>query len=886
MRVAAAAATATRIEDVLELTAEAAHAAIGEGGLSITMWDREADTMRILITAGGPGQPSTVIPEGKNFPLSQFPDAARLLHTGTPQFVTVDDPEADERAVAVLKERGMESSIGVPIVVDGAVWGGVWAASPSGMPSFRARDVGFLETIAAQLAAVVHRAERFSNVSRLAYEDPLTGLSNRRALEERLGRAIDNYRAEGVPIALLVCDVDNLKAINDERGHQAGDRALRRVAEALVGAASAHPTATVARLSGDEFAIIVEGHSVSVAREVAGTALKLLREGRDVRVSLSCGAAAASAGVDTSSTLLRAADTAQYAAKRRGGDQICTADTTAATESPSPRRRVNRRSLGDRLERRSTELLHSLDGAYREAGTVDRLEVVTAGFAETLNAAAWTISFVDHGSTTIRSVSTADDRDGRLRGIRVALEDDVYLLADYPATADLVSAGGGYFQVDRHDRDADPAECKLLAELGFSSVLATSVSDLDGVHLIELYADGDSGDLSMAALRVQLLARAAAGRSAGTTARMAQLGKRTHQLTVTAALGTRLASLTDHAEIVEVAVDALYREFGFPVCGICQLTPDHRLELISGRGEAVERLLGTGWSQPAGLGLIGRSLRDRAVVVVGDVRREPDYRPTSETPDIRSELCAPLWAGDDLWGVIDIEDASLNAFDEDDARLVKMVADQVSAALRSASLFGALEAAYLGTAESLVAALEAKDAYTASHSRSIGSNAEAVGRALGLDEAEVRKLRFGAAFHDIGKLAIPESILTKPEPLTAEERLRIEQHTVIGDQILAPIEFLKDVRPLVRGGHERWDGTGYPDGLAGEEIPLGARIIFACDAYDAMTSDRPYRSALGDEVAAAELAANAGTQFDPRVVEALLTVLGMHGLPRQEIAAS
>ncbi len=202
-----------------------------------------------------------------------------------PQFVTVDDPDADERAVAVLRERGMSASVGVPIVVDGKVWGGVWAAGPSGAPSFRGRDVRFLETIAGQLAAVIERAERFSDVSRLAYEDPLTGLANRRALEERLDRAAANYRSEGVPLALLVCDVDNLKAINDERGHQAGDRALRRVAEALVGAASAHPTATVARLSGDEFAVVVEGHSVSVARDVAGTALKLLRQGRDVRVS-------------------------------------------------------------------------------------------------------------------------------------------------------------------------------------------------------------------------------------------------------------------------------------------------------------------------------------------------------------------------------------------------------------------------------------------------------------------------------------------------------------------------------------------------------------------------------------------------------------------------
>jgi len=154
-----------------------------------------------------------------------------------------------------------------------------------------------------------------------------------------------------------------------------------------------------------------------------------------------------------------------------------------------------------------------------------------------------------------------------------------------------------------------------------------------------------------------------------------------------------------------------------------------------------------------------------------------------------------------------------------------------------------------------------------------------VGHALGLDDQARRNLRFGAAFHDIGKLAVPESILNKSGPLLPHEREKIEQHTVIGDQILAPIAFLAEVRPLVRHGHERWDGAGYPDGLGGEDIPLGARIIFACDALDAMTTDRPYRAALGLDEACAELRRCAGTQFDPAVVDALLEVLADAAIP-------
>ena len=115
---------------------------------------------------------------------------------------------------------------------------------------------------------------------------------------------------------------------------------------------------------------------------------------------------------------------------------------------------------------------------------------------------------------------------------------------------------------------------------------------------------------------------------------------------------------------------------------------------------------------------------------------------------------------------------------------------------------------------------------------------------------------------------MPEAILNKRGPLTDEERAIIERHPEAGEQILAPVEFLAPVLPLVRHGHERWDGLGYPDGLAGEAIPLGARIIFACDAWDAMTSDRPYRAAMPEDEARAEMRRAAGSQFDPAVVDA------------------
>jgi diguanylate cyclase (GGDEF)-like protein len=886
MRVAAAAASANHLDDVLELTAEATLGTLRAASFSISRWERDREVMRTLINVGELGPGEERCPEDETYSLEDHASVGRLLRTAQPYFNAVDDPEADAAAVKLLRSLGKESDIGVPIVVDGEVWGEVWATTLPGAARFQARDVRFLKAVAAQLAGVIARAELFSHVSRMAYEDELTGLANRRDLDERLERAVERWKQESVPLTLLVCDVDELKTINDERGHHAGDRALRRVAKALVAGTATFPGATVARLSGDEFAVLLEGSPLSAASEVAGTVLKLLREDRDTALAVSCGAAGAGPGAERPDQLLRAADAAQYAAKQRGGGQLCTAGANARHESVSHRRRGRRRSTTEQLDETTANLLSMLDTTLANRTTVDRLEVVVGSFAETLNAAAWTISFSPHGSPTIRSVCSADDRDTRLRGIRVGLDDEVYALRDYPLTGRLVDAGGGSFLVGRHDRASDEAECALLAELDFSGVLATVAQDPDGTFLLELYADGDTRDLPLADLPLQLLARAAAARSSGALERMRQLEKRTRQLDITGSLGTRLSGLTDAGDIVEAGIEELFREFPFPLCAIARLNALDEFEPAAARGESAERLTDAGWRQPATVGLLGRAVRERRVVLVGDVRAEPDYRVTGETHDVRSELCCPIWAGDELWGMVDIEESRPDAFDADDARLVQAVADQLGAALRSARLYAQLERAYLDTAEALGSALEATDSYTASHSHSIAATAEAVGRALGMDHAELRNLRLEAAFHDIGKLAIPDSILSKQGPLDPDERARIEQHTVIGEQILAPIEFLAEIRPLVRAGHERWDGGGYPDGLAGDAIPLPARIVFACDAYDAMTNDRPYRSALSRDEAMAELRRHAGTQFDPTVVLALLEVLGGSSSAQPAVLAS
>jgi HD-GYP domain-containing protein (c-di-GMP phosphodiesterase class II) len=175
--------------------------------------------------------------------------------------------------------------------------------------------------------------------------------------------------------------------------------------------------------------------------------------------------------------------------------------------------------------------------------------------------------------------------------------------------------------------------------------------------------------------------------------------------------------------------------------------------------------------------------------------------------------------------------------------------------------------------EPLMRTLAEREPGLRDHVEDVSALALAMGRALGLESLELEDMRLAAELHDVGKLAIPDAILHKPGPLDEHEWDFMRQHTVIGQRILTGAPALTAVGMIVRSTHERWDGSGYPDGLAGEDIPLTARIIAICDAFSAITSDRPYRAASTEEQAIAELRRCAGGQFDPRLVEILCVVL-------------
>ena len=178
-----------------------------------------------------------------------------------------------------------------------------------------------------------------------------------------------------------------------------------------------------------------------------------------------------------------------------------------------------------------------------------------------------------------------------------------------------------------------------------------------------------------------------------------------------------------------------------------------------------------------------------------------------------------------------------------------------------------------GAVAALASALTERDRYTGDHSESVVDLTARVGESLALDGSDIGQVRMAALLHDIGKVGVPDAILNKPGPLDDAEWEIMRQHPVIGERILRAIPGMGSIARIVRHEHERWDGGGYPDGIAGAEIPVGARIILACDAYHAMTSDRPYRKSIGHVEATKELSTNAGSQFDPNVVEALVGYL-------------
>jgi HD-GYP domain-containing protein (c-di-GMP phosphodiesterase class II) len=247
-----------------------------------------------------------------------------------------------------------------------------------------------------------------------------------------------------------------------------------------------------------------------------------------------------------------------------------------------------------------------------------------------------------------------------------------------------------------------------------------------------------------------------------------------------------------------------------------------------------------------------------------------------------SFMCAPLKTRDKIIGVINISHENEIHYTAEDLKFFTSLASQGAMVIENARLYSQLHNTFLATASVLAETVEKRDPYTGGHTKRVMNYALAIGQGLALSENEMTRLRLAAILHDIGKIGVRDRILLKKAELDQEEIKDIKTHTILGEEILKSIDHLDDILPGVRHHHERYDGSGYPDGLAGENIDIAARIIAVADAYDAMTTDRPYREALSHKRAVAEIRKGANTQFDPRVVEVFLKTIDSTENKREE----
>jgi HD-GYP domain-containing protein (c-di-GMP phosphodiesterase class II) len=358
---------------------------------------------------------------------------------------------------------------------------------------------------------------------------------------------------------------------------------------------------------------------------------------------------------------------------------------------------------------------------------------------------------------------------------------------------------------------------------------------------------------------------------------MASAGKVTYlraQLRLAGRLTARLAATNDVDEMVTLVVEELQGTFAFYLAAIQRLDADGVLRLVAGSGALAEVM--TEFllvEQSLQDGINGRVARSGVSALVADTRDDPDYIVRDRQTDPRSELSVPIIVDGSVWGVLNLEAPEPQAFGEADAVLVEAIASSLGSSLHRAVLVADLERTFTTTLTALMSTVEAKDAYTASHEQQVAELAERVAVRLGCGAPHARDVHHAALLHDVGKVAVPSEILLKPGPLTDEEWVTMQRHAAVGGELVARIDAFAHLAPAVRASHERWDGCGYPDGLAGGEIPLAARIIAACDTYEAITTDRPYRAARTASQARTELRRVAGTQLDALVVEALLEEL-------------
>ncbi len=350
--------------------------------------------------------------------------------------------------------------------------------------------------------------------------------------------------------------------------------------------------------------------------------------------------------------------------------------------------------------------------------------------------------------------------------------------------------------------------------------------------------------------------------------------ERTEELTLLYRIGLDISSILNLDEVLEKIVDRVSEVLDLEICSILLIeNKSDELRIRAARGLNKEIISQT--RLKIGELISGWIVEHKEAVLVEDIETDSRFtRRNQEKYYTHSFISAPLLVKNEVIGVINVNNKrSRQTFTEDDFRFIRGIANVATIAVENARLYTSLKDTYLRTVMALTSAIDAKDHYTKTHSEHVTKYTRAIAIEMGLSEKEIEEIKQASQLHDLGKIGVQDYILTKLGKLTPEEWAEIKSHPLKSGEILRPLIFLDGVIDLVEQHHERFDGKGYPFGIKGEDIKMGARIMAVADSFDAMITDRPYRKALSKEEAIEELKKCSGTQFDPKVVDAFLKVL-------------
>lgn len=784
----------------------------------------------------------------------------------------VNQAHLDPRTVQVPGTPDVpESMIVVPLIPRGVVKGTLNVYREGEEARFSAAEFELVQRFADAAALALDNAQIRASLELQAQTDHLTGVYNHRYFHERLRSELALASRSHHSVGLVMLDIDDFKKVNDVYGHAVGDEVLAQLANILTDAVRVSDV--VCRVGGEEFGIIMPACHAGDALGLADRIAEILERtifGIAGLMTVSIGVAQGPEHAMNPRELVACAEAAMMTAKARGKNRIVLFDEDES-ERPEPTR--SRRSE-DVRSIAHLKMLQSIAGKLNRLSDTRQIGDTIAKELRTL---------IDYHNCRVYV-----ERDGMLmpisfRGELTAHEGEHPNLppqAVGEGIAGHAAATGRSLLIDNAlecefavlvPGTEEIEESQVVVPLTYDSrvVGVLSISKLgvgqfdeDDVRLLEVLA----GQASVALENARLYE--AQRREAANAQENADIANALLELSM------ELSAAEGLDEVLSRVVHSCARMLGSPRTSVWLQEPHSRdlvCECAWGYEETEREAM---LDLRLGVDALAGPFESLKPFVISAAEASG----IAGLPPAREEVMfavAPILLDGGRFGAIAAAApvAGKYEFSERKMRLLAGIASQARLAVNNAGNFENLEATFLSTVEALANALEAKDEYTSSHARSITDTSLEVGYRLGLRGRDLKRLELGALFHDIGKIGIPSHILLKPGPLDQRELQVMRKHPALGEMILAPIERLADVRPIVRHCHEHFDGSGYPDGKAGEDIPIEARVILVCDAFHAMTTDRPYRKRLPVEEACRRLREASGTQFDPVIVDIFLAML-------------